>query len=538
VIAVVILACLLVFGGVFAASRVLARDFAELTAGAEKYSKNYIVGALSSYIDTAFTSIANIYGGDGAISSGMFNISADISENYLDTRFSNVYGYANSSEIVHMLGQSAFNLSFSSDLSSEFLKTNADLSWSIAGDDKLNMSFSLDDALYVNIPELYPSTLAMSYENLGLSEPFRASDITELFSGADTVSSQLVVQSMYAHREELRPMLSQMLEASAEFLDFSLEKGDYLYANANSAPIHAASVALNSNNISAALTAALQVIRDNGGYLSAVSDFLNETHYYRLLSDSPLTPDYLAELIDRTLNDLELNDATAYHSAVLKIYIDRNNLPAGFALFADDLEVSLNVIHNIGYEFKVSDSRESFRLFGELNSTASSSSGTINCESAYGTAELGEFSSLNIGMQGGAWVVSFDLDFDGAAMASVLPELDPTVRAFLNETTGTVSADSSPKGMNMTLNLVMAPDAVINISAESSIGKGTLDTPALDDVIYLDSKNPTANLNVMLLISGVTSLIEDIESSGYDLSGFIANYFMSSQPMLPEQSLR
>ncbi|MDR0425214.1 MAG: hypothetical protein LBH39_07205, partial [Clostridiales Family XIII bacterium] len=518
-------------GGVFAASRLFARSFAELAAG-EAYPKAYIATLFTVCIDAAFSAVSEAHGEDGSFIYGNdLNISADVGKEYLDSMFSGVYGYADSSEIVHMLGQSAMDMSLRADLGGEFLKADADAGWRLGGEEQLRAAFALDDAVYCDIPELYPSVLALKYEFFGLAGPIRAADIPSPGLRTDwPISPLAILHSMYEHGGALRPMLKQMLDAAAGCLDFSLDKKAYVYADGESAPAHAAIAGFDGGNMPAACAAALNVILDREEYLAAVCGFLNDTGYYRALGGSLLQPDYLAGLLEDAAHDIGMAGGMDRFSGSFKVFIDRRNRPLGFSLLSGGAEISMGVIPGSRYELAVAGSHESFRVFGGLGSAIPAYSGTINYESRGVATELGEFSSLSFGKQRGLPSLSFELAFNGAGFAALATGLSAAGRKAMGGLSGNMVFAGSPLGTDVALSLVLAPGETIEASSSSSFGgmpPVSVDSGDIfsgSDIVYVDAKNPLSGLNVMLLLSGAANIVDGIEAAGYDLSPLISNY--------------
>jgi hypothetical protein len=474
-----------------------------------------------------------------------------------------------------MLGASTITLSSQSDFSDEDeLAISLDGNWQLKGSSVLSASMIIaDDAFYMNSPELYPDTLAFSLEDLGFDEVSSPLDLLNMrrygygYYSPVVQSDSIIALSKYT--TELKSMFRTLAKAAAAELPFELDKNAVLSVNDKQVRLHAVTLDFSERDMSRAMTAALETLRDSDEYLELLSRMSRD--FSDLTGVGSMNKSNIKRQIEELIGEMRYASSSQTIGTVM-LYVDAANKPAGVFLGVGDVgsgggnaysadradydpgsngvdatfalapvdapyggnfvrtatelgyesEMGFAAVLGEGFELYYADDYNSFRVYGDLNGGIGSANGTINLSYSDGYDDidvpLGTFSGLSFKEHQGVKTPNFTWKF---AMEDILGELalqniiGDEADSFKN-ITGELKFTASGNQAAVSLKIEDGRDASILIESSGHSGDVNINisAPSGRDVVYMRS---AYDLDGYALLDNLGALAEKLEDMGFDV---------------------
>jgi hypothetical protein len=594
IIVILVLLLAVLAAGTLGAKTVFARTFAELFASDENYARNYAVDRLGEISDDSLDAVATFFAANSNAgkSTSEVKISASLSESYIDDMLYDfdLYNYEAIAPLLYILGSSALTLESQTDFNEDDMAFSLAGDWLVKNRSILTASMTVtDNTVYLHAPELYADTFAFSFGDLGLGELTSPLDLMNMyryqFGYYGFVPQDDSLTALAEHTAELKPMLRALIKAAADELPFDLDKKAVLNINGAQVKTHALTLDFSARDLSRATVAALELLREDDGYLELLSrlsrDFLA---YYGMDS---MNKSEIKQQIDDLIGELRYA-SSAETLGRLELYVDARNKPIGVFIGIEDgskgsayttdsasydplsddaatsfalapldapdarnfaftatesgyeAEILFAAVLGKGYECRYADSYSEYRLYGDLNGGVGSAKGTINLSYYDGYSDqeidipLGSFSGLTVKDYQGVKMPNFTWNF---SIGDILGELAlqdvlyaDSVEQF-NNITGELQYTASDKRIGMSLKFEDGRDANIAIESSSVINSGerNITPPSGRDVVYVRPYDLLYEIDEYELFDNVETIAETLDDMGFDAYDLFYNINESFQ---------
>jgi hypothetical protein len=522
-------------GGVFGASQIFARDFAELTMGPAAFAKKCVTDAANGLIDTYMDYAIYVLDNVGRANEAELSLTADVSEEYIDNLAEGLpYVDATTATIFHMIGKSSLKSDMSYQVSDGYVKAATETAWSANGKDIVTIKADLDqDAAYLSSPELYPDTLSVPLSDLGLPDGVRYFDLLRgsmPFLPEDFGADDLAALSRYG--EEAKPMLKAMVAAAVEELDFTIEKNADVEINGASHSTHAVAVTASKSQGMLAAIAALEVIQGDEKYLSLISSIVTDIS---LLGGADASPDAIRTFLGEAIDEMRQEADAAKQGATpleggeplddgpsggqdalkLKLYVSPQNklLGSSFAVGGADIFFGMD---GKGYECRGGDGvYDSFRVFGNISKSGGGIDFPVNF-SVNGGSPIKALQAKGVKWEKyrGTKVLVGAFDFAVADWTAGVPGLEDGEDKYLSiakELKGSANMylDGETYGYGFTLG--NGSDASLSLDIKEREFEGSIEMPDHSGAAGMES------LDIVKLADGLKTVFDNMKEAGYDL---------------------